>query len=472
MTALRSRPATHDLTVAAGIAAVAALVGLAGLHWGPLVLLVPPALAGALVLLLRPELSVALLLSLVVMCERADTGLFPFTSHLYDDILGGPSAIEWLMAFSLVAVVLERLAKSKPVRIGGPLALPLALIALAGVAGAVTGHFAGASIKTIVFAGHQVAYVLVMPLLVVNVVDSERRARQALGLLAGLAVVKSALGLLTVAAGAGTVVDGATITYYEPVANWLALIVILGVAAALLARARPPLWLLAGTPLLVLSLALSLRRSFWIGAALGFLLVLLLGSRPLHRRLLLPAGVLVVVALWGLSAVGFQAFEPQGPIVERARSLDPSKVRTNAQDRYRLDERANVVDAIKSHPVAGLGLAVDWEATHPLGIEHENGRNYTHIVALWWWLKLGILGFLAYLSFMAASLLASWRTWRRSADPWLSAAGLAGFCGLAALIVVETVGSFTGVDVRFSVLIGAVAGLLAALQRVTAPAEP
>src|SRR5262245_11153493 len=240
MTALRSRPAAHDLTVVAGIAAVAALVGLAGLRWGPFVLLVPPALAGAAVLLLRPELSVALLISLVVMCERADTGLFPFTSHLYDDILGGPSAIEWLMAFSLVAVVLGRLAKAKPVRIGGPLALPLGLIALAGVAGTVTGHFAGGvSIKTIVFAGHQVAYVLVMPLLVVNVVDSERRARQALALLCLLAVVKSALGLLTVAAGAGTIVDGASITYYEPVANWLALIVILGVVAALLARARP-----------------------------------------------------------------------------------------------------------------------------------------------------------------------------------------------------------------------------------------
>ena len=70
----------------------------------------------------------------------------------------------------------------------------------------------------------------------------------------------------------------------------------------------------------------------------------------------------------------------------------------NAQDRYRLDELRNVTAEIRKEPITGLGLGGQWAAIHPLGIEHENGRGYTHVVALWWWMKLGILGLIAYLS--------------------------------------------------------------------------
>ena len=121
---------------------------------------------------------------------------------------------------------------------------------------------------------------------------------------------------------------------------------------------------------------------------------------------------------------------------------------------------------IRHHPITGLGLGGQWTATHPLGVEHENGRSYTHVVALWWWMKLGILGLLAYLAVMAACLAMSWQVWRRSTDRLFSAAGLAALCGLLALAVVETVGSFTGVDPRFTALVGAVGGMLAVLRRL------
>jgi O-antigen ligase len=460
------RPAALQISVAAGVAASAALALALAWRYGVLVLALPVAGVAALMLLSRPRLAVALLLAVVVIGERADTGFFPFTSALYDPVRGTVTPVEALLGLAALAVVLDRLARGRPFRLGGRLAFPLALVALAALAGAVTGWSTGAEVSDIVYAGRQLAYVVLVPLLVVNVVETPEQARQALGFGAALAVAKAVLGLAGVVAGVGTVVDGATITYYEPVANWLSLLVIVGVVAALLLRARLPLWLLAGTPLIVLTLALSLRRSFWIGAALALLLVCLLGSRPLHRRLLVPAVALVAVAVWALSAVGFQAFQAQGPLVERARSLQPSKVQVNAEDRYRIDEQANVVAEIRRHPVAGLGLGVDWAATHPLPVEHENGRGYTHIVALWWWLKLGLLGLVAYVTFVLACLATSWEVWRRSADPLFSAAGLAALCSIAALIVVETVGSFTGVDARFSVLIGVVAGMLAVLRRL------
>jgi O-antigen ligase len=233
--------------------------------------------------------------------------------------------------------------------------------------------------------------------------------------------------------------------------------------AAMLMRAKPPGWVVVAMPLLLASLTLSFRRSFWIGGVLAILLVLLLAWRPGGRRIVVVGAVLLGVAAW---MVSLQPLQTETPIVERARSLEPTKVESNAQDRYRLDELRNVTEAIRTHPVTGLGLGGQWAAVHPLAIDHQNGRGYTHVVVLWWWMKLGLLGLIAYLSVMGTLLAMGWQVWRRSTDRLISAAGLAAFCGGLALLIVETVGSFTGVDPRFTALVGALGGLLAAMRRL------
>jgi O-antigen ligase len=464
MSALSMRAPGVPRAAVASVAAGLALVGIAAVRYGPAALALPLAAAGALLLLQRARLSVALVVALMVICEGRTDDLLGFTRVIYDPLPLGPTPIELLLLLAILAVLAHRLRAGRPVRLAGPLTLPLALVVLATIAGVVTGAFDGTSGKDLLFAGRHLVWLALVPLLVVNVVETERQLRGALAFGAGLALLKAVLGVASVAAGVGLVVDGATITYYEPTANWLVLLAILGVVAAVQARARVPVWLLTGTPFLVLSLALSFRRSFWIGAALALLLVLLLGSRPLGRRVVIGVGVLLAAAVWTIS---LQPLQSETPIVERARSLEPSKVEQNAQDRYRIDELRNVTAEIRRHPVTGLGLGGQWTATHPLGVDHENGRAYTHVVTLWWWLKLGILGLVAYLAVMASCLAMGWQVWRRSEDPLISAAGLALFCGLIALVVVETAGSFTGVDQRFTALFGAVAGLLAVMRRLT-----
>jgi O-antigen ligase len=365
----------------------------------------------------------------------------------------------------VAAVALELLRRGEPLRLPALLTLPLALLALAVAGGALVGYARGAPVVDIVYSGRQLVYLIVLPVLVYNVVRTRRRLLAALALGAALAILKAALGLLAVAAGGGITVEGATITYYEPVANWLMMAALLGVLAAVLLRARDrlPLWVLLGSPLMIVSLALSFRRSFWIGLALGLVLVLVLGASSQGRRLLIPTTALVAVAIWALTAVGYQV---QGPVAQRAESLRPSAIATNAEDRYRFDERANVLAELAAQPVAGLGLAIEWSsAARPLGVEHENGRQYVHMIVLWYWLKLGLLGLLAYCSLMLAAAMMAWRLWRRDPDPLMRAAGLATLCGLVALGVVETTGSFTGVETRFSIVFGAMLGLLAAAYR-------
>ena len=70
-----------------------------------------------------------------------------------------------------------------------------------------------------------------------------------------LAIAKAGLGLIEVFGHYGDSIEGrATLTYYEPAANWLIMVALLGVVALALARVKPPWWVLLGSPLLLASL--------------------------------------------------------------------------------------------------------------------------------------------------------------------------------------------------------------------------
>ena len=118
--------------------------------------------------------------------------------------------------------------------------------------------------------------------------------------------------------------------------------------------------MLLGSPLLLACLVLSYRRSFWIGAVLGLLFLLVLGTSPVSRRMLVPAALAMVAAFLLLGSVHFQS---QLPLAKRLTSLSPTSIQANREDRYRLDERANVLAAIKENPITGLGVTIPWRAT-------------------------------------------------------------------------------------------------------------
>jgi hypothetical protein len=331
------------------------------------------------------------------------------------------------------------------------------------IAGVVTGHANGASMRAVLLGEDTLAYLLVLPLTVYNLRLSRREIERVLVVLFALAIAKSALGLAQVALGRGDVVEGTQVlTYYEPAPNWLVLTSMLGLLCAVLAQVRPPRWMLLGTPLLIACFVLSYRRSFWIAAGVGLTLVLILGLSPARRRLLIPAVLLVAGAIWALSLIGFQLAD--SPIVKRATSLNPTSLTSNLQDAYRLYERANVLGEIRQYPVTGLGMEIPWQATvKPLPIYNPNGQNYVHFAVLWYWLKLGILGAFAYVVEILAALWLGFLTWRRSRSPVARSFGLAAMCCFAGLIAIETTASFTGVDARLSTLIGVELGLLATL---------
>jgi O-Antigen ligase len=465
-------PSGAELIATAVAAGLTALLAFAGVHkLGTVGLLVPLAVVLGCIMLSRPLVAVTLVVTLAVVCEGSQFGILTFASHLYIQVYGDISMLDVLVALALLAVGLDVLRHRRPLLVPRALALPLALLALAMVAGVIVGYSAGAKLRFAVASEHVLVYLLLLPIAVANLDLDRSQVARLLGGAAALAIVKAVLGLMEVVGHYGVPIEGtATLTYFEPTANWLIMITLLVIFAAVLARAKLPLWMLLSSPLLIACLVLSYRRSFWIGATLGILLVLMLGTSAAGRRLLLPACLGVVGAIWLLGSINFQS---QLPLAKRVASLAPAKLEANIQDRYRLDERANVLGAIRANPITGLGVTIPWNAdVQPLSAEHVEGRQYVHFAALWFWLKLGVLGLFAYVGILLGSMTLAWQVWRRSREPLLSAFGLASLCGLAGLVAIDTTASFTGVDGRFTVLLGVQLGLLALLARTAGSSSP
>ncbi|HTZ65448.1 MAG TPA: O-antigen ligase family protein [Solirubrobacteraceae bacterium] len=454
-----------DAIVVGGAAATLALLVAAGVRdFGPVALLLPVAFVGVAMLVVRPVLTLVVVVGLTIFCEGPEFGLLNFTSHLYTQVYKDISLLDLLVGLLVVSALLDVLRNGRALRVPRALAVGIVTLALAMVAGAYVGHTAGISLRYSIFSEHILFYLLLVPVAVANLELDEDQIKRLLGGAMALAVVKAILGLLEVSLHLGKPIEGSsTLTYYEPTANWLMMIALLAIIAALLMKVTRPRWILLSSPLLIACLLFSYRRSFWIAVVLGALLVVLLGTSPAGRRLLIPASLAVAGAIWLLGSLNFQS---NLPVVRRVNSLSFGTLEANREDRYRLDERANVWAEIRAHPITGLGVGIPWQATAaPLSLEHEEGRQYVHFAALWYWLKLGALGLCAYVALMIGSVVLAWQAWRRAAHPWLRAFGLASVCGIAGLIVMDTTASFTGVEGRFTVVLAVQLGLLALLAR-------
>jgi O-antigen ligase len=454
----------RELVTAGAAAAATALIAYAGVDkLGLAGLLAPLAVLLGVILILRPLLAVSLVTVTIVVCEGPTFGLFSFTSDVYNIGFKDLTLIDGLVALAAVSVGLDVIRRRRTLRVPRPLVVPYVLLVTGMIAGVVVGHAAGASLRFAISSEHILAYLLLVPLAVANLDLDRRKVQSLLAWLAALASFKALMGLVEVATHRGTPIEGVTtLTYYEPAANWLIMIAILTIFAAVLARAKPPLWLLLSSPLLVACLVLSYRRSFWIGAVLGLLLLVMLGTTPVGRRMLVPTALAVAAAIWLLGSIHFQN---SVPIVKRAASLNPTKIEASVQDRYRLNERANVIAEIRRHPITGLGATIPWQATaQTLSKEGEgDARQYVHFAALWFWLKMGILGLFAYVGLIVGSMLLAWQAWRRSKEPLLRAFGVASLCGIVGLVAIDTTASFTGVEARFTILFAAQVGLLAVI---------
>jgi O-antigen ligase len=463
---VRLRPEPNAALAGAAVSGFLLLLVAGAFTFGMAGLVVPLLAAVALVLLRYPGATLAIAMAAVILCEGDDFGLLPQTAKLYATLFKGFMPIDAIVLLAVAGLAIRLLADRRPVVLpSAPLAFTSLLLGLGLISGILVGRQAGVSTTHAVFSIHTFVYVALLPFLLVNLDLDRRKVLAILWAAMGLATAKALIGLMAMAAGRGPKVNGTTsLTYYAPTANWLMTVALLTVAAALILRStRVRLWMTASAPLLLLCLVLSYRRSFWVADAIGLVLVLLLGFSTAGRRLALP---LLAVLGVGVYLLGGVAVQSDTPLAQRAQTLSPTNVAVRSDDRYRLDERANVIAELRRHPVSGLGLEVPWTASaRSLPIEANPDHLYVHFAALFWWLKLGILGLLAYVGLVASAAWLALRVWRRAADPLLRAFGLGSLCSVVGLIAIEGTATFTGSDVRFTMLLAAQIGLLAVIDQ-------
>lgn len=443
------------------LAAGTALLTLgASLVVGAMGLVLPLAVAGLLACVRWPAIPVGVLVLLgVVFDQVVGAGKGPLAEQLYAGV-GGFSPYELLVYLAVACVTLDCVRRRRLPPLPWEIGAALLLLAVAFVTGSVVGYFAGAGVMAQIDGWRNVLPMIVAAPLVAAVLPAHR-VRAVLLAAAVLTIVKAVTAIVLTAANGGGI-DG--IVFYEVTANWLFLLYLLVAIAAWVKGASLPWWVWAAVPLVTVAFVVGLKRSLWLGGVVGLAMVLVLGLSRLGRRLAAPAVVLAVALVWILLSSGVNV-SLQGPVGERVNSLNPSALQSNAQDRYRLDERANVWAELKRQPLTGLGQGVEWRAVHPLGIEHEDARNYVHNAVMWFWMKYSLLGALGYLALMLGATIVGLRVSRGHPVPQVAAFGLGAAAAIVSLVVAEVAGTWTGADSRFTLILGAIIGVVGVMDR-------
>jgi O-antigen ligase len=459
---------------ALGVTAAGVATGMfmaAGMHVaGPKAAIAPAIAVLGLVLLRFPGAALALMLSGAVLFESTRTGILPPLGSYYNVAFANLTPPDILLLIGLGGVLLRFAIEGERPRLPDPLTVPLILLAIVLVGGVVTGLSARSSPTAgdLLHRSLHIGYVILVPLLTVNVLRDTRALKVFMALAAALAAFKGLSGVYASLGGVGEAVEGETISYLSPLPNLLMLVFALGVVAALIRRTRLPGWMIAAAPVALLALILSYRRSFWIAAAFTLVVVVIIASRRRSRWVLAIGAVTAALALVLAPTIG--ASDPSAsPLVERAQTLSPSGLEENRGDRYRTDERDNVIQSIEHHPLTGIGLGVPWEVRHPLAEAHD--RRYAHVAVLWYWLAFGPFGAIAYLALIGTALGTAVLVWRRHPDSLVKVGAIAAFGAFLALLVVELTATFVGVEPRVSLFVGAGLGWLAAAWR-DIPREP
>jgi O-antigen ligase len=457
-----------DLGLAIAVSATGIATGLvlveAMNRFGAVGAIAPAVLALGLLLLRYPAAALTLLVATAILVESESQGFLPPAGVFYDVIAVKMTPQDMLLFAGLGGILLRFVTESERPRFPEPLTAPLLLLAAAVLTGVIVGHYSHrVSVGELFHRSLTSGYIILIPLLAVNAVRGTRALKIFLAIGAGLACFKAVSGIYAAFAGLGSTVESETISYLNPVPNLIMLIFVLGVVAALVRRIKVPGWMLAGAPIAFLALVVSYRRSFWIAGALTLVVVIIIASRRRGRAVLAIGAVALALAVVGVVAVGSSENPQASPLVQRAQTLSPGEFGSNRGDRYRMDERKNVLQNIREHPLTGIGLGVSWEVHYPLAESHD--RRYAHVAFLWFWLAFGPLGAIAYVFLLFSALWTAVRLWRRHPDPVIQVGAIAAFGGILALAIVELTATFTSIEPRTSILLGAILGWLVAAWR-------
>ena len=212
-----------------------------------------------------------------------------------------------------------------------------------------------------------------------------------------------------------------------------AVFVVLFAFAAIRSRLKFSRWMWALLALSVGVVFISLSRSFWIGLAVGLVLIAVVVKRNWLPAIagMAGAGLLGLALVWIVMAVPIGKTDPMAFV-----SLFSSRVEAGepaALSRWQLLPIA--WNKIREHPIlgSGFGSAVTYQSRDPRLIERNGGWNTTYAIEWGWlefWIKFGVFGIFLFL-FLLANLIR--RLWRSDLSDWFRVASVATIVALTSI---------------------------------------
>jgi hypothetical protein len=227
-----------------------------------------------------------------------------------------------------------------------------------------------------------------------------------------------------------------------------------------------------GLPVAMAPLALSFlanqRRAALLALAVALGLLVPIGwrvNRPLVRRLVpvvAAAGVLWLVVGWNdAGPLGLPARVVKSVFDSNTRSLGDRE-----SDYYRVLEDTNIIATIRSHPWIGVGFGQPFHFAVQLPkIPFIWWQYITHNAVLWIWIKTGVGGFLALMVFWGVAIANGAAISQRIRDGDLGAIAVTA----TLFVVMFAIYAYVDMawDLRSTALLGAMVGLLVAIERLS-----
>lgn len=427
----------------------------------------------------RPQLGLyaAAFLDLVMEPEVVGDRVSSYTGMFFADLntsfhVGVAfNPLELLLIVTTLSYVLRSLQGGQRLR-GGALGPPVLIFGLFLVFGYAWGLATNGDWKIGLFEVRGPFMLVMLYFLVTNLVEDRRQLEQLLRLVMtglGVLAVWGLLRFYLVFQGSSGGPDGAFGRVHED-AIFLAFLGIIALLRLVFGGpARQTLLLVLGLiPAMVVMFNME-RRAAFISIYFAFL-VIAVALFHLRRRIfwaIVPATTLLML---GYSAAFWNSESTLAQPVRAWRSQTTSAAlggRDYSSNLYRVLEKADVRDTIRSAPITGIGFGRSFMNTHPLPVLSWWPFQFymPHAEVLWIWLKVGAGGFIAFWVIICASLMRAGEVVRRvGASP-------TGFACLVAATYIVMLLVYAYVDVglaneRCEVLLGAMLGVIAVATRL------
>jgi O-antigen ligase len=227
------------------------------------------------------------------------------------------------------------------------------------------------------------------------------------------------------------------------------------------------LWLLFVLPVLVLALALNLRRAGYVALAFIFMLMplALYGKRKLAVKFALLFFVLGVT----YTAVFWDAQGLLGTPAEKLKSIFFAQANSDDHNSnfYRLAENVNLRRTIIRNPL-GIGFGQPFELYVPMAdisFLLPNWKYHPHNMILGMWMTLGTIGFAFFIFYHASIMTLAAYHVRRTMDHQLRAIGFFALATYAAGFLVASVDQFIWSE-RGAIFMALLAAITIAIGRL------